>query len=277
MNKRTGHTALQALLAALAPVTAFAAFPAAARARSGSVRRPAVLVYAAPRGRAGQIDVYAAGVRRRWIRRLTRDKAAETAVQCVAGGKHVVYVADGKVYSVAISPPGSRRRRRRRRARKKPAPAARVAPVLLGTLPQDLWQQHYAESGKHAQWVQRAEQRRDERPDDPHAQLVWGLVCQRIGNRSGATEAYQAAMALDPDDYYAMSRLAECMLREGDLEQAALKLSAALSRPMPRSEYLRLAKQTGGLAASPTHRLASTCPWEYNPVAGDRRWRRAGM
>ncbi len=76
----------------------------------------------APSGK--RTDLWAAGVRRKTRFRLTNDATFKSALQCAPCGRRLVYVSEGKVFSIPIAQMGGRKR------------------VDLGTLPEGLWKSH---------------------------------------------------------------------------------------------------------------------------------------
>ncbi len=77
--------------------------------------------------------------------------------------------------------------------------------------------------------------------------MVWGLVCEKLADWPEAERAYRAVIELTPADYYVRSRLAEALLRDGQLEPAASELAASLALDVPRAEFLPMAKQLAQL------------------------------
>lgn len=92
-----------------------------ANAKTAGAGRPDYVIVA--KGSSSKMDLWAIGIKRKTSFRLTKDGGAKSAVQCAPSGKRVVYVSNGKVYSVPLLSKGGRGKKR----------------VELGTLPKGLW------------------------------------------------------------------------------------------------------------------------------------------
>lgn len=109
----------------------------------------------------------------------------------------------------------------------------------------DLWYRHYVDAGRLRELVESVEQDAREQPDSAAAQILLGLVYERLGEHERAVQAFAAAEQLAPENYYPWAARGGVLVRLQEWKVAGEALARALALDPPRAEELEIRKQLG--------------------------------
>lgn len=112
----------------------------------------------------------------------------------------------------------------------------------------DRWYDLARQAGALPRLTDEVQAYRRDHPREAAAQMVAALVSEKARDWPAASEAWNAAATLAPQDYFPASRRAELLLRRQEFAAAAEALAAALQLEMPPAEFQRLARQQVALA-----------------------------